>query len=301
MRALATCSGGHRVLERDNEDKMPAAIHAKHRLGRYPVLAPGDRDDAYRRLWEWILDGAHRTWRINQARLLLGPGARERIFEGRPDLVAWMAGVLARNPRAGVWPRDVARPGCVVAKSIHAQLALEWLDDEFDLDMVVLLRHPANVLASWLELKVKDTRNSTLETRTDIRQRYVDRWGVRLPGPDPLEQQCWRIGLLVAAMEEAAARHPTWHVRTHEDLCDDPPAKFRALFEEIGLTWTAESDAYLTAHDTEGEGFDDNRLASEIGRSWQHRLDDHQVATLRRVLGWFPITTWTDADYRRTG
>ena len=59
MQVLGRSLGARLVGEADNEDKYPAAIHAKHRLGRYPVLAPGEDDRAYRRLWEWIFNGAH--------------------------------------------------------------------------------------------------------------------------------------------------------------------------------------------------------------------------------------------------
>jgi hypothetical protein len=39
------------------------------------------------------------------------------------------------------------------------------------------------------------------------------------------------------------------------------------------------------------------RVASELPNSWQHRLTKEQVATLRRVLSWFPITTFGDEDF----
>src|ERR1035441_660413 len=80
MRALGTSPGALRVGEADNEDKYPAAIHAKRRLGRYPVLGPGEKNRAYHRLWDWILHGAHEDARSLRARQILGPGAHERIF-----------------------------------------------------------------------------------------------------------------------------------------------------------------------------------------------------------------------------
>jgi hypothetical protein len=231
--------------------------------------------------------------RAQLARHLLGPGSENRIHEGRPDPVTWLAGLLTRNPRST--PAPAAGPRLVV-KSIHAQLCVEWLADAFDLEVVILLRHPANVLASWLELNLKDSRNSTLETRPEIRTRYLEPWGVPLPGPDPIERISWRIGLLTAVLEDTAARHPEWHVRSHEQLCTDPPAEFQKLYAELGLEWGEPSARYLDEHNTPGTGFVTKRVASELSDSWRHRLDDDQVATLRRVLDWFPVTTWTDQD-----
>ncbi len=228
------------------------------------------------------------------------PRKHERIFEGRQDLVTWVAATLARDPRPKASLDTDGRPARVIAKSIHAQLALEWLTSEFDVEVLVLLRHPANVLASWMEVKLKDSRNPTLETRPEIRHRYIEPWGVPLPGPDPVERMSWRIGLLTAALEEAAARHPGWHVRIHETLCLDPVAEFEQLYRDLGLRWTGETAKYLNDHDAPGEGFRVIRVASEQADSWKRRLDDDQLATLRRVLDWFPISSWSDEDYDRT-
>ncbi len=268
---------------------------------RSAAIPSSDRESAapdYRRLWEWILAGAHEERRSRLARHLLGPGAVDRIHDGRLDPVTWLAATLARDPRAAPLPAAIGRPR-IVAKSIHAQLATEWLATEFDVEVLVLLRHPANVLASWLELNLKDARNSTLESRPDIRARYLEPWGIRPPGSDPVERMSWRIGLLIAALEEARSRHPEWHVRTHEQLCTDPPAEFHQLEDELSLEWGEQSEAFLEGHNAPGTGFVVKRVAAELPDSWQSRLDDAQVATLRRTLDQFPITTYTDEDYTR--
>jgi hypothetical protein len=301
MRALASAADTVHVLEPDSEDKWPAAIHAKRRLGRYPVLQPGAHSPAYRRLWAWSLQGAHEPQRSVWARHILGPGAEDRIYDGRRDPVTWFASTLARDPRvlpASTTGSDSPR---IVAKSIHAQFAIEWIAAEFDTDVLFLLRHPASVLASWMELNLKDSRYSTLEHRDDIRARYVEPWNLPLPGPDPIERMSWMIGLLMAAIEDTSARHPEWHIRTHEQLCADPTGEFRRLYGDLALPWGRATEEFLDAHNSPGSGFMVKRVASELTDSWQRRLDDDQLATLRRVLSWFPITTWGDRDFVRSG
>ncbi len=296
LRALAQNEGTKPLLEPDNEDKFPQAIHAKRGFGRYPVLEPGDQADGYRTLWDWILRGACEDRRSQLARHLLGPGAAGRIHDGRRDPVTRLAGWMARIPR----PRpggDGVDGSRIVAKSIHAQLATEWLATEFNVTVLLLLRHPANVLASWLEVKLKDARNATLETRPEIWSRYLEPWGVPLPGADPVERVSWRIGLLTAAIEDSASRHPEWHLRTHESLCFDPVSEFRKLSAELGLGWGEASEAFLAENDTPGNGYAVKRIASEQPGAWRRRLDSTQVATLRRALELFPIATWSDRDF----
>jgi hypothetical protein len=292
--ALARAPGCVGVLEPDNEDFGPSAGYAKRVLGRYPCLAPGEESSAYVQLWEWALQGAHVSSRIRWATWFLGLGRTHRIH------TTWLAANLARNPHAhhgGGTDDPITR---VIAKSIHAQLSLEWLADVFDIDVLVLLRHPANILASWIDVNLKDSRNSTLETRPEIRTRYLDPWGVSPPGPDPIEQMSWRIGLLTAVLEDAISRHPEWHVRTHEGLCRDPTVEFNHLYDDLGLEWTKKTVDHLQWRNRPGEAFKVNRVAETVANSWQSRLDDEQLETLRRVLGWFPISSWSDHDFERT-
>jgi hypothetical protein len=187
----------------------------------------------------------------------------------------------------------------IVAKSVHAQLALEWLTDEFEVDAVVLLRNPANILASWKAVNFKDGRFPALEQNPRVVERYARRWGVDLPGKDTTEQICWRIALLTAALEEATARHPEWHLMIHEETCVDPDASFRHLFGALGLPWTECTEDYLREHDLPGTGFQIRRVASTVADSWRRSLSDEDLDCLRRVVDRFPIQRWRSADFTR--
>ena len=295
MRVLGTSPGTIKTLEPDHEEKYAAAIHAKRKLGRYPSLEPGQPAAAYRTLWKWILAGGQENWRSIQARRLLGHRYETRLFDGKMDLTTVVASTLARNPR----PSKEGH-GRVIAKSIHAPMALEWLDREFDITPLILLRHPGSVLASWMELNLREGLYDTLESRPDIRARYLDRWDVPPPGPHPVEKLSWRIGLLVAVLEEVLARNPTWQMRTHEQLCTHSESTFKTLFAVLGLEWSDATSEYLVRNNIPGDGFQTWRVASDVVGSWQTRLDDDQLATLRRTLDRFPITTWSEADFERT-
>jgi len=68
---------------------------------------------------------------------------------------------------------------------VHAPLAIEWLASEFDVDILVMLRHPGSILASWISLDLND-QYVPLHRRPDI-QALTAAWGVPLPGDEHLE------------------------------------------------------------------------------------------------------------------
>ena len=76
--------------------------------------------------------------------------------------------------------------------------------------------------------------------------------------------------------------------------------EFHHLYNDLGLEWTKKTVDHLRFRNRPGEGFKVNRVAEDLAKSWQSRLDDEQLETLRRVLGWFPISNWSDHDFERT-
>lgn len=294
---LACGAGVASISEPDNENWHSAARHAKNRLGRFPVLSPGENDERYRRFWDWVLSGARPSRRDRVAHRILGQRAYKRLYGGSFDPVPWLGWSLASDPQPAEQP-----PGRVLVKSVHVELAIDWLASVFDVDVLFVSRHPADVLASWIDVDLKEGEGAAkvpFESRKEVRSRDAIPWGVPPPGPARIERMCWRIGLLQAALEDSAGRHPQWHRRTHEVLCSDPDREFRQLYEELGLTWTDRTDAYLNAQNTPGTGYQLKRVASELPGAWRQRLNDRQLEVLRKTLASFPIADWTDTDFER--
>jgi hypothetical protein len=297
------------LKEPDSEADRASAIWAKRETGRFPVLSPGDRNDPYHLLWAWILDGAAETTRLRVGGEILravsppawGKGSRlrslptrerRRYLRGGFSPVMWLAGSIAAHPPVQLNPALVGRR--LLVKTVHAPLAMDWLGTEFDMDVLVLLRHPGSVLASWIGLDM-DAQYGPFSELPAIR-RVTEGWGVRPPGPNHLEQMVWQIGVLITALEQAAAHHPSWLVRTHEQLCVDPTQQFRQLYTELGLQWNEEAEAYVIDNNRPGKGFRTRRVAADLPGDWKQRLTPHQIAEMQRVLAWFPLKTWSADD-----
>jgi hypothetical protein len=215
--------------------------------------------------------------------------ALEEVAQGRPPLRLRLAGYAALASRC--LPSAATGKTCRVVKSVHAALAVEWIAETFAPSVVIVVRHPANVLASWLELELPDRgRNLHLEPRA--RERYARPWGLPDPQPGPLAATVWQLGLLLSALEQAADRHPEWTVVSHDHLCVDPEAAFEALTARLGLPWTEGTADFLRQGNRPGRGFETAREASNLPESWRRRLGPGEIEELKRTLAHFPLHRW---------
>jgi len=296
MRALGADPSLVPLMEPDNEARSAPAIWAKRRSGRYPVRGPEDRDDRLASLWSWVMDGAPGDSRIHATELLLRavrPAEIRRYYEGQWAPLMRLAGLLGAPPGHRSPPVGPRRR--VFVKTVYMGLALEWLASVFDVDVLVLFRHPGNVLASWLSLDLAD-RYVRLDQDPKIRG-MVDRGELPAPGADAFERLVWQVGVLDLALERSLARQPTWVSRTHEQLCIQPVVQFRQLYDELGLEWTSRAEEYLVSNDRPGEGYPTQRVSADQADLWKQRLTPAQIATMQRVLARFPLTTWDQEEF----
>ena len=281
------------VNEPDSETKSAPAIWAKRRLGRYPVLVPGDQDADYQELWRWVLAGTPQSRRLEAAERVRKAALKEWRWyvKGHWTPTMRLAGQLGRHP--GDQPVPELRDRRLLIKSVHAAMSVQWLAATFDLEVLVLLRHPAAVLASWQSLGLPE-HYVRLERVPEVRRR-CEEWGVPLPGPDELEHTVWLLGVLLTSLEQAA-RDSGFALRTHEQMCSSPVDEFRALYRELGLEWTDMADHNLYSLNRPGQGWTVERAAQDQRDLWKTRLSPATVDVMQRVLAPFPFRTWTAED-----
>lgn len=289
-RTIAQATAITYVHEPDNEKRDPYAMRAKRGLGRFPVVAPDADEPAYDALWRGAFAGGeHSTARRHRFALAqYGKTTRElleRAISTGTAAPRIRAAALAALPRTAP-----AAPGRVVVKSVHASLALSWIRRRFDPHVVVVLRHPLNVLASMLDLDMHD-RDRHLDRSPAVLRDYAGRWGAAPPGPgaSPLRRAAWQTGLLQSALAE---QDDVALVVVHEELCTDPPARFRALFDDLSIPWREAVSEHVREWDQPGGGFNPRRVAADQPERWRRRFDDADVAEIRSVLEAFPFPGW---------
>jgi hypothetical protein len=296
-RVLASTPGAVYVHEPDGTHD-PYAFVAKRDLLYHPMLDASDAAPAYERLWAGAFAGgaAAGTARDRIARrAFAGVTPAEKQAARNHGAMSPRLRIVNATATPLTAPRTGA-PRTVIVKSVNATFALDWITQRFDPTVVVVERHPLNVIASWRELGWAPPQGPMYDALRDYGRSH---WDVELPdahsGSD-VARVAASCGVLCAALDEAAiARAERISVR-HEDLCRDPVDGFAALAATAGLEWTDASAAFVRATDEPGEGYATRRIAETQPDAWRRRLDEATLGEVRAVLDRFPQAgAWAQA------
>lgn len=282
IRAMAATPGTRHYYEPDNVDADPTGARPSSHsgFGPYPTISPGDRGGPYRPLWNTVFAG-----RLPPRRGVKLTAARAALKLPRPirePLIRTSSRVLTALPGG---------PERTAVKTIYAAFCLDWLVEEYNPRVVVLQRHPLNVVSSWRELQIP---GFDLTSRPSLLARYRDRFdGDPLPADaSELARIAWQVGLLSTAIGDSLDRHPGWLLVNHEELCADPISRIRGVCDGIGMPWSSDVERFLNESNRPGEGLKPIRVTSEQPNRWRGRLSDAEVEEIVGVLDRFPRHGW---------
>lgn len=216
---------------------------------------------------------------------------------------------LVRDLPRSWYRRIVSRPRPLLKDPI-AVFSAEWLADRFDMDVVVLVRHPAAFATSYRRIH-EPNRFPDLLAQPSLMAGPLAPFSGDIHRAsredDPIVRAAilWRV--VYAVVDDYRSRHPRWEIRRHEDLALRPFDTFPILFERLGLGFTPNARRFLRATTDPANPVeappgtlhqlrrDSRRLVSE----WKERLSPAEVNRIRRHTGevadrFYPSETWTD-------
>jgi hypothetical protein len=284
-----------RYVHEPDGDHEPYALKAKVGRSGQIVLRPGDVAARYEKLWTGAFAGGGRS-RSARERLARRGFGTTRVIHRSAALRGETVPYKLRLALALAAPLRPAPTANVVVKSVHACLAAEWIDAVFAPRILVVERHPLNVLSSW-----KQHSHGAIPWMLAPLAAYAQReWDLELPveTESRFARQVMSLGVLLGALHEATARNPEWLVRRHEDLCVDPAAGFRALTAELGLDYSEETERYLEESNQPGEGYVTKRLTSTLPSKWQRELTADELQEAADVFDLFPSSLGLSAAMR---
>lgn len=207
-----------------------------------------------------------------------------------------------RSPRdAGRLVRDATRTATSRARGRRplvkdpvALLSAPWLADEFGMQVVVLIRHPAAFAGSlkrmgWTHpfadfLAQPDVMAGPLSAYRDRVTEYA------LRPPDVVDQAALLWAMLHTVIAGYRDDRPDWQFVRHEDLSREPEQRFRELCDALGLRFggavaehvEASTATRNPAEAAEGRAHTLRRDSAANVSTWRSRLSADEVDRVRR-------------------
>lgn len=287
---LAAACGEGGLIEPDNHHHQPVTMAAKRGLGSFPVLRPGDRAPLFEDLWrrvfvgDWPLNGDPAGVECERIVNGIDDAARDRMLLDPSERNDELFAAVERSVAAHRTPS--ARPAQSVVKSVQMCMALDWLAWLMpDVSIVVVERHPLDVVASWIAQGFDE-----LGPLPDDWRECVPDAGA-LPSQPPesarlVERIAWKVGVLQSVQHADAARLG-WCVLRHEDLLTDPERRLGELARELDLPNPPAAVMRTRESNRPGTGFAPNRVWEGLAGSARRRLDSSDAAAAIETLSGF--------------
>lgn len=294
------------LFEPDNEKISPLAWLLKQEMHRFPILSKDADARSYWQLWNTIFHGwpadsivyrfLERYIRFQASRneAHIGDKCGFIYLDGNFHSVSkkanrqpfttatakTYASVVQKYVETGAVQND---SGPLIVKTVHSFGALSWLSTVFSPDILVVLRNPHSLYASYRRLRMPDGfRNimqqygvSGLQTAT------------QLPTLASLEEHheiAGQIAITLKLLERQIAAHPEWQIVSHDRLCLNPLSEFRDLFDRVGLQWSSSSERAFHQRNKSGQGFTPDRVTSMQPDKWRNELTAEEVEMIDKWI-----------------
>jgi hypothetical protein len=190
-----------------------------------------------------------------------------------------------------------------------AFFSAEWLAKTYDMDVIVLIRHPAAFASSLKRLDWWCPTDHLLG-QPQLMDGYLKPFRQELEhldnSPDDIIEHAnlyWRMVNHVALIYQR--RHPDWLFLRHEDLSAHPVEEFRKVFDRLNLRFTGRVRRAIECHTAaknpaeapQGVIHELMRNSRENIWNWRHRLSPEEIDRIREgtadVAGHF----YSEADW----
>lgn len=194
--------------------------------------------------------------------------------------------IFKRELRSPLRPRrtlKTMRAKAIIVKDVHAGLATEYVWEAFRPNIVIIIRNPFAVTASWQRVNFEVGQRVDLLLNqprlvTDHLAPFVDQMRAS-------DDKFFKLGAFWGAsyfvMQRLAQHHPEWGWVTHEALCADPNVGFTNLLAQFGLKQSPRGTAFLQSHNrpprADENAFSVSRVAADQPDKWRDELTPAQV------------------------
>ena len=199
------------------------------------------------------------------------------------------------------------RHAAPLIKDPLALCSAEWLAKRFDMNVVVLIRHPAAFTSSIRRLNWRHNfahfLNQPLLMRDYLAPFEADIRAFAQKEHEILDQATllWRI--IHHLISHYQAKHQDWLFLRHEDLSAAPVPYFKYLYQHLHLTFSSRVQKVIEAYSSEDNPTEAanhtlvKRNSKAIIKSWRTKFTAAELTHLRKQVEDISHLFYSDADW----
>jgi hypothetical protein len=190
-----------------------------------------------------------------------------------------------------------------------AIMSAGWLARTFDIDAIVMIRHPAAVVASmkrlnWSFEPLNWALSQPLLLRDYLFPYEEELKEVSVKNADIIDRIAllWKIIYFVVLKYKEV--YPDWHFIRHEDLARDPLLRFEELYGKLGLNFTDDArrkiDEYSSSKNPTQSSEKNKELAlysNATTSNWKKALSAEEVERIRNRVEDISRYFYEDGDW----
>jgi hypothetical protein len=184
--------------------------------------------------WAYALDGLAKSW------FTYAPALPQAVaLEAFSKVIERRTRKIFLKNQLQHWIPPLRGNRRLIIKDPIAVLSSDWIAKYFDLEVIVLVRHPAAFTASLKRLGWGHPFEHFLK-QPMLMHRHLEPYRAEIASkPQDIVAQAptvWKC--LYSVLLTYLDSHPNWLVRKHEVLSGNPVAELRDLYETLGLEWS---------------------------------------------------------------
>lgn len=169
----------------------------------------------------------------------------------------------------------------LLIKSVHAIHGFDYFLERTDLESLLLLRHPAALINSYLRMNLCDA-NRLLFSYYDMKLEVPLKVKKRLDEiDDPIVRASAQVSYFYHKIS-SSKKLKINQILFFEDFSKNALNEFEKLYQRLNLKWGKEIVQYITETNTEGSGFSINRNIEYQANKWQNELNEEKVDKIRK-------------------
>lgn len=177
----------------------------------------------------------------------------------------------------------------IVLKDVHLCLAVEYLSEQLNPSIIILIRHPCGMANSWMKL------NYDVRFRLDLllsQQNLMTEYLLPFEGHLVLERDIWfEIGAYWGAsyfvLDQLSRAHHEWKWITHEELCVNSANNYQRLLNNLGIKIDPRGQkrllSFLERHNRRNLGikpYSLSRISSNEPEKWRMDMTPEQIRSV---------------------